>query len=92
MFTITFEDEYMLNFGNLGGMGGAVAGYLATPEGQETVKKFLASQDGIALLKNFASTPEGQRVIASLLPQIIGSLNLPPGVADMIKGALATRM
>lgn len=82
----------MMNFGNMGGMGGAVAGFFSTPEGQETVKKFLSSPDGITLLKNFASTPEGQKVIAGILPQVLNSLNLPPGMADMIKGALASRV
>ncbi|MCX6690030.1 MAG: hypothetical protein NTZ39_10140 [Methanoregula sp.] len=82
----------MMNFGNIGRMGGAVASYISTPEGQEIVKKFLSSPDGVALLKNFASTSEGQKVIAGILPQLLGSLNLPPGVADMITGALASRV
>jgi len=77
-----------MNFGNLGGIGGAVAGYLATPEGQEAIKKFLASPEGIALLQNFAGTPEGQKTMLSVLPKVLGGLNLPPGVADTVKNAL----
>jgi hypothetical protein len=77
-----------MDFGSIGGMGGAVAGFLATPQGQEQVKSFLSSPDGIALLKNFAATPDGQKVILSVLPTVLGALNLPPGVADMIKGAI----
>jgi hypothetical protein len=77
-----------MNFGNLAGLGGAAAGYLATPEGQESVKKFLATPDGIQLLQNFAMTAEGKSVIAGILPQVLSGMNLPPGVADMIKGAL----
>jgi hypothetical protein len=80
-----------MNFGNLSGMGGAVAGYIASPEGQEAVKKFLASPEGIALLQNFAGTPEGLKTMMSVLPTVIGSLNLPPGAADMIKGALGSQ-
>jgi len=80
-----------MDFGSIGGFGGSVAGLLATPQGQEQVKSFLSSPDGIALLKNFASTPEGQKVMISVLPTILGALNLPPGVADMIKGAIASR-
>ena len=30
-----------MNFGSIGGMGGAVASYIATPEGQDAIKKFL---------------------------------------------------
>lgn len=77
-----------MNFGTISGVGGAVAGYIATPEGQEAVKKFLASPEGVALLQNFAGTPDGQKTMLSVLPSVIGSLNLPPGAADMIKGAL----
>ncbi len=80
-----------MNFGNISGMGGAVAGYIATPEGQDAVKKFLASPEGIALLQNFAGTPEGQKTMLSVLPSVIGALNLPPGAADMIKGALGSQ-
>jgi len=77
-----------MNFGNLGGIGGSVAGYLATPEGQDAIKKFLASPEGIALLKNFVATPEGQNTMVSILPQVLGALNFPPGVTDILKGAL----
>ncbi len=78
-----------MNFGNLAGLGGAAAGYLATPEGQEAMKTFLATPDGIQLLEKFAMSAEGQRVMAGILPQVVGGMNLPPGVADMIKGALS---
>jgi hypothetical protein len=77
-----------MNFGTLGSMGGAVAGYLTTPEGQDAVKKFLASPEGIALLKNFAGTPEGQKTMMSVLPTVLGGMNLPPGAADILKGVL----
>ena len=77
-----------MNFGTISGIGGAVAGYLQTPEGQEAVKKFLASPEGIALLQNFVGTPDGKKTMLSVLPSVVGSLNLPPGAADMIKGAL----
>jgi hypothetical protein len=80
-----------MDFGNLGAMGGAVSGYLTTPEGQDAVKKFLASPQGIALLQNFAGTPEGKKTMLSVLPQVIGGLNLPPGAADMIKNAIGSQ-
>jgi hypothetical protein len=80
-----------MNFGTLGNMGGAAASYLSTPEGQEAVKKFLASPEGMKLLQNFAGTPDGQKTILSVLPQCIGGLNLPPGAADILKGALNTQ-
>jgi hypothetical protein len=66
-------------------MSGSIAGYIATPEGQEAVKKYLASPEGSTMLQNFVSSPEGKKVMLTMLPQILGGLNLPPGVADMIK-------
>ena len=80
-----------MNFGNIANIGGAAAGYLATPEGQEAVKKFLASPQGIALLQNFAGTPEGQKTMLSVLPSCIGGLNLPPAAAEVLKGALSAQ-
>ena len=80
-----------MNFGNLGGMGGAVASYIATPEGQDAIKKFLASPEGIVMLQKFIGTPEGQKTMLSILPQVLGGLNLPPGVVDMVKGALGSQ-
>jgi hypothetical protein len=80
-----------MDFGNLGSIGGAVSGYLTTPEGQEAVKKFLASPQGVALLQNFAGTPDGQKTMLQVLPQVLGGLNLPPGAADMIKTAIGGR-
>lgn len=79
-----------MDFGSIGGMGGAAASFLATPQGQEQVKAFLSSPDGMTLLKNFASTPDGQKVIISVLPSVLGALNLPPAVTEMIKGAIAS--
>ncbi len=66
-----------MDFGNLGGIGGSVAGFIATPEGQTAVKNFLATPDGMSLLKNFAATSQGQQVIMSILPSVLDGMNLP---------------
>jgi len=79
-----------MNFGDLEGFGGAAANFLSTPQGQDAVKKYLASPEGMQLLQNFAMTPDGQKIIGGILPQLLGGANLPPGVLDMIKGALGT--
>jgi len=80
-----------MNFGALGGMGGAVAGFLQTPEGQEAAKKFLASPDGIRLLQDFIGTPEGKQTLATVLPTVLSGMNLPPGVSEIITNALKNR-
>ena len=79
-----------MNFGSLGGMGGAVESYLSTPEGQEAAKKYLASPEGIAMLKGFMGTPEGQKTMLSVLPALMDGLNLPPAIKDAVKAAIGT--
>jgi hypothetical protein len=76
-----------MNFGSLGGMGGAAGKYLATPEGQEAAKKYLASPEGITMLKGFIATPEGKKTMISILPALIDGLNLPPAVKDAVMKA-----
>ncbi len=80
-----------MNFGDIGGIGWVVESYLVTPEGRNTVKKYLNSPEGIMMLQKFAGTPEGKETIISILPHILGRLNLPPGAADTIKGALGSK-
>ena len=79
-----------MNFGSLGGMGGAVGSYLSTPEGQEAAKKYLASPEGIAMLKGFMATPDGQKTMLSILPALLDGLNLPPAVKEAVKSAIGT--
>ena len=77
-----------MDFGNLGGLGGSLAGFIATPEGQAAVKNFLSTPDGMNLLKSFASSSQGQQVIMSILPEIVDGMNLPEPVKAMIKSSV----
>jgi hypothetical protein len=78
-----------VNFGNIGGIGWVVENYIETPEGRNTVKKYLTSPEGITMLKKFVGTPEGKETIISILPKILGGLNLPPGAAVQSRVPLA---
>jgi hypothetical protein len=80
-----------VNFGNIGGIGWVVESYIATPEGREEVKKYLTSPEGITMLKKFVGTPEGKETIVSILPHILGALDLPLGASDTIKAALRSK-
>ena len=80
-----------MNFGDIGGIGWVVESYLATPEGRDVVKKYLTSPEGSVMLQKFVGTPEGKETIVSILPHILGGLNLPPGAADTIKAALGSK-
>jgi hypothetical protein len=80
-----------VNFGDIGGIGWVVESYVATQEGRDAVKKYLTSPQGSAMLQKFVGTPEGKETIVSILPHILGGLNLPPGTADTIKAALGSK-
>jgi hypothetical protein len=80
-----------VNFGDIGGIGWIVENYVATPEGRDAVKKYLTSPEGSVMLQKFVGTPEGKETILSILPHILGGLNLPPGAADAIKAALGSK-
>jgi hypothetical protein len=54
------------------------------------VKKYLTSPEGSAMLQKFIGTPEGKETIVSILPRIPIGLNLPPGSAGTIRGALGS--
>ena len=76
---------------NFGMLGNSAAAYLATPDGQENIKKFLSSPDGIALLKNYLASPEGAAVVQTILPSVIGNLNLPAGTQETVQKLLQNR-
>ena len=77
-----------MDFGSIGNMSGTLTSYMATPEGQDAIKKFLASPQGVAMLQNFAGTPDGKTTMASVLPQLLGGLNLPAGTKETVLSAL----
>ena len=80
-----------MNFGDIGRIGWVVESYVATQEGRIEVKKYLTSPDGIAMLQKFVGTPEGKETILTILPHILGGLNLSPGAVDTIEGALDSK-
>jgi hypothetical protein len=77
-----------MDFGNFGGLGGSLAGFIATPDGQAAVKNFLSTPDGMNLLKSFAASSQGQQVIMSILPSVVDGMNLPEPVKAMIKSSV----
>jgi hypothetical protein len=67
-----------VNFGDIGRISWVVESYVATHEGRIAVKKYLTSPEGIAMLQKFVGTPEGKETIVTILPHILGWLDLPP--------------
>ena len=69
--------------GLLDGIGGGMSGMLQTPEGQETVKKFLSSPEGQNMVISYISTPEGKQFFGTLLLGIVDKLGLSPGQKEI---------
>ena len=43
------------------------------------------------VVESYLATPEGKETIESILPHVLGALNLPPGAADTITAALGSK-
>ena len=77
-----------MDFGSLGGMGGAIGSFLASPDGQDAAKKFLASPQGYRNAEKFCSYSGRTESPHERCPGHIEGINLPPGVKEMILAAL----
>jgi len=68
---------------------GMVAGYLASPKGQQGIRSFLSSPQGKEAIDSYLATPEGQGMARLLLLRALDSLTIPEDVKAMIRTALA---
>ncbi|MGA2161493.1 MAG: hypothetical protein ABSG28_04740 [Methanoregula sp.] len=75
--------------GAFDGIQGMVAGYLASPKGQETIRSFLSSPQGKEAIDSYLSTPDGQQMARLLLLRALDSLDIPEAVKGEIRTALA---
>jgi hypothetical protein len=75
--------------GTMDGIQGMVAGYLASPKGQEMIQGFLSSPEGKEAIDSYLSTPGGQEMARFLLLRALDRLNIPDEVKVMIRTALA---
>ncbi len=75
--------------GAMDGIQGMVAGYLASPNGQEAIRKFLSSPQGKEAIDSYLSTPGGQQMARLLLLRALDGLNIPDEVKGQIRTALA---
>jgi hypothetical protein len=71
------------------GIQGMVAGYLASPKGQETVRSFLSSPEGKEIIDSYLATSGGQQVARLLLLRALDGLTIPDEVKGQIRTALA---
>jgi len=77
--------------GAMDGIQGMVAGYLASPAGQQAIRSFLDSPQGKAAIDSYLSRPEGQEMARLLLLRALDSLDIADTVKNQIRTALAEK-
>ena len=69
-------------------MQGMIAGYVASPRGQEAIRNFLSSPEGKKTINTFLSTPEGQEAARLVLSRALDGLDLPADIRAKVLSAL----
>jgi hypothetical protein len=72
----------------LNSMGGMIASYLISPDGQEKIHQFLSSPEGKECVRNYLATPGGQQLARELLSTALDSLDLPQELKETIRAGL----
>ena len=85
-YSCSYGDTKM---GAMDGIQGMVAGYFASPKGQEAIRSFLSSPQGKVAIDSYLSTPGGQQMARLLLLRALDGLNIPEEVKEQIRTALA---
>jgi len=75
----------------LDGLQGMIAGYCASPKGQETIKKYLSSPEGQKTIDAYLATPGGQAMARLILLRALEGLDLPAAVKAEIRRALSEK-
>ena len=69
-------------------MHGMIAGYVASPGGQEAMRNYLASPEGQRAIDAYLATPDGQRMACLILARALDGLDLPAEVKAEIRRSL----
>jgi hypothetical protein len=75
----------------LNGMQGMIAGYIASPGGQETIRNYLSSPDGKKTLDDYLSKPEGQEMATLLLTRALEGTNLSAEIKATVLAAIGEK-
>jgi hypothetical protein len=70
------------------GMQGMIAGYVASPKGQEAIRNYLTSPEGKKTMDTFLSTPEGQDMARLVLTRALEGTNLSADVREKVLAAI----
>jgi len=69
-------------------MQGMIAGYLASPKGQQALQNYLASPEGKATINAYLATPDGQKMAQVILCHAMDNLKIPEEAKEVIRTAL----
>ena len=69
-------------------MQGMIAGYLASPKGQQALQNYLASPEGKATIDAYLATPGGQKMAQLLLCRALDSLDISEEAQGVLRTAL----
>lgn len=72
----------------LDGMAGLIAGYIASPKGQEAIRNYLSSPEGKKTLAAYLETPEGKETARLILTRALEGLTLPAEIKEKVLAAL----
>ena len=68
---------------------GMIFSYLASRQGQETIRTYLTSPEGQKTICDFLATPQGKETLAKVLPSLLSCVPLTPETrANVIKETL----
>lgn len=69
-------------------MQGMIAGYIASPKGQEAIRNYLSSPEGKKTLDAYLSTPDGQEMARLVLSRALEGTNLSADVKVKVLAAV----
>ena len=70
------------------GMQGMIAGYIASPQGQEAIRNYLSSPEGKKTLDAYLATPDGQDMAKLVLTRALEGTNLSAEVRAQVLAAV----
>jgi hypothetical protein len=69
-------------------MQGMIAGYIASPKGQEAIRNYLSSPEGKNTMDTYLSTPDGQEMAKLILSRALEGTNLSADVRAQVLAAV----
>jgi hypothetical protein len=69
-------------------MQGMIAGYVASPKGQETIRNYLSSPEGKITMETYLSTPEGQEMARLVLSRVLDGTDLSADIKAKVLAAV----